>query len=229
MRPWLCAAVALAAWAAGEARGEAAPAQPYSAAETLLFLGEPLRQLQPPLTLRYRFHRSGGREPAFDDTVQLVLRRGADGVCCAAHTDFLSDTRRLSLPDLPAARANPVILHFLERDVREMQRLTGGSQAHFRRRIRMAVFEGATVQPQTVHFGGRPVAAHEVRIAPYVDDPHRARFDQLANKAYRFVLSDAVPGGVLRIRSEGGSPSIVEELTLEADAAPAPQPHPAPR
>ena len=203
----------------------AALAQPanndFSPAERLLFVKYQLANVKAPATLRYRFSKRGTLEPGYVDKVALSLKTGADGRCCATHTDFLSGEHALQLPDLPAAEANPVILHFLEREVREMQRLTRGSQTHFRKRIRMAVFNGASVQPLALRYRGRAVQGQEIRITPFVDDPNRPRYEQLALKEYRFLLSDAVPGGLYGIRTrvaaaDAATPALLlEELYLD--------------
>ena len=200
--------------------------QDFSASERLLFVNDQLGNVKAPATLRYRFSKRGTLEPGYDDQVALALETGADGRCCATHTDFFSAARQIQLPDLPAAEGNPVILHFLEREVREMQRLTKGSQSHFRKRIRMAIFNAATVQPVTLRLRGREIAGQEVRITPFVDDPNRPRYEALARKEYRFVVSDAVPGGLYAIRTRvaaadaGAAPLLVEELTIDGAETP---------
>lgn len=203
----------------------AADAQDFSAAEKLLFMAPQLQNVKPPATLVYNFRKSGSLEPGFDDQVKLVLSRAEGGGCCASHVDFLSAERRLAVPDLPAAEGNPVLLAFLERELREMQRLTKGSQSHFRKRIRMAVYEGAIVRQTSLNFRGKPVTVQEVAIKPFADDPNRPRYETLALKEYRFFLSDAVPGGVYGIRTQiagtgGAPPLLVEEMYL-AGAEPA--------
>ena len=63
--------------------------------------------------------------------------------------------------------------------------------------------------------------AQQVDLSPYRDDPARSRFEKYARKTYRFVLSDAVPGGVVGMRtvmqdeSPTAPPMIVEELILD--------------
>jgi len=88
----------------------------------------------------------------------------------------------------------------------------------------MAVADAATIRDVTLPFDGRNVAAKEISITPYADDPLRARFEQLINKRYVFTLSDAVPGGVLSIRTQvdaataGTPPLLAEEMALERQA-----------
>jgi hypothetical protein len=201
----------------------------FSEAESALFMSNHLAAMKPPATLRYAFRKSGSLEPGFEDKVAVVLAQQADGTCCTAKAEFLGGARRLSMPDVEGAQGNPVILYFLERDVREMNRLTKGQSSYFRKRIRMSIFRGATVRETTAAYAGKSVAAREISITPYVDDPLRARFEKLALKQYVFTLSDAVPGGVVAIRSRVGpppgagggdsTPLLLEELTID-DAAP---------
>ncbi len=203
-------------------RAGAAPE--YSAAEQALFVTNHLNALKPSTTLHYRFSKSGSMEPGFDDTAAIALSAQPDGKCCAAATEFLSGARRLALPAIEAAQGNPLILYFLERDIREMQRLTKGQPNYFRKRIRMAVADAASITEVTLPFQGRSVAAKQITITPYADDPLRARFEQLVSKRYVFTLSDAVPGGVLSIRTQvdaaaaGTPPLLAEEMALDRQA-----------
>ena len=211
----------------------AAAAEDFSVAERALFITNHLAQVKPPATLTYQYRRRGSLEQAFDDAVSVALAAQDDGRCCRASAQFLSGTRRLALPEVDSAQGNPVILYFLERDIREMQRLTKGQANYFRKRIRMAVYQGATVRDVTLPWRGGTVAGREFTISPYRDDPLRARFETLADKQYVFTLSDAVPGGVYTLRTQvagttaGVEPLIVEEL--RADGATPSGPNPAPR
>jgi hypothetical protein len=220
MTRWLVA-LALASAAASPA----AAADTFSAAEQALFVSNHLAGLRPPLTLRYSFRKSGTLEEGFDDRVSIALRKQADGGCCAVTAQFLQGERRLSLPEIESAQANPVILYFLERDVREMSRLTKGQSSYFRKRIRMAAYQGATIAEATVSVGGKTVPAQQIKLSPYVDDPLRGRFEKLASKQYVFTLSSAVPGGVVSILAQVGgegadAPLLAEALWIEGASSP---------
>jgi len=202
--------------------------QDYSPAERLLFMSPHLETAKPPQTLEYGWRKSGELEPGQYERAKLVLTARAGGGCCAAHTEFLG----AALPDLDEAQGNPLIMSFLERDVREMQRLTGGSQGHFRKMIRMAVYESARVRTLALPYKGRLVQAQEVVVQPFLNDPNRPRYERFARKEYRFMLSPAVPGGLYGIRSqvpgkdESAPALLVEELYLdgtEPNAASAPR------
>jgi hypothetical protein len=128
---------------------------------------------------------------------------------------------------VPAAEGNPVILYFLEHDVREMKRLTGGSENHFRKRLRTAIYQGAEVRDVTMRYRGRAVKGKEILFSPFLDDPNRPKYEKFATKNYRFTLSDAVPGGVYGIRTSvpgenaAAQPLLVEELLIDGAKAPA--------
>ena len=199
----------------------AGAADDFSPAERALFMTHQLASLKPPATLNYRFNKSGSLEAGFEDKVAIKLRAQPGGACCASSAEFLSGPRRLPLPDVEAAEGNPAILYFLERDIREMSRLTKGQPNYFRKRIRMAVYQGAQMVDVMLPYQGKQVAGRQITIAPYVDDPLKARFEKLAGKQYVFTLSEAVPGGVyaIRARIDGGSagapPVLLEEMVLD--------------
>lgn len=220
LRPelWLLAALALCL-AASPRLGLGSEA--YSPAERALFMTDHLGSTRAPATLRYSFRKSGSLEESFEDKVTVVLGAPGKARCCTATTTFLDGARRINLPEIDLPQGNPVILHFLERDIREMQRLTKGQPNYFRKRIRMAVFQGAKIAEVKVPYGGSMVAAQQIVIAPYVDDPLRPRYEKFADKQYVFTLSPDVPGGVYAIRaqvngdSSGGPALLVDEMTLD--------------
>jgi hypothetical protein len=194
----------------------AADAQDFSPAERALFMTNQLEKVKPPTTLRYQYRKTGSMEPGFEDAVTVSLSAKDGGKCCTVNAEFLTGERKLKLPEVEAETGNPVILYYLERDIGEMQRLTQGQKNYFRKRIRMAVYQGATLREVSLPYRGANVAAREITIAPYADDPLRERFKGLADKRYTFVLSDAVPGGVYSIRSlVAGKPGQAEPLIAE--------------
>ena len=210
--------------------GMAMSATDFSAAEQALFTNNQLAKLKPPLTLHYDYRKTGSLEEAFDDKVDVVLKAQANGTCCAVSARFLTGAHEMRQPDLDGAEGNPAILYFLERDIAEMQRLTKGKANYFRKRIRMAIFQGATIRNITLPYRGRQVAVQEINIAPYLDDPNRSRYEKLANKQYMFMLSDSVPGGLYGIRSRingesaDAPPLVVEEMLVDGAQAAAAAP-----
>ncbi|MBT2322803.1 hypothetical protein J7E62_10645 [Variovorax paradoxus] len=199
----------------------------FSPAERLLFMTPQLQGLQAPNQLRYTFSKTGSFEGGFVDSVTVALSAKSDGSCCDAKGAFLSGARKLQTPEVTAAEGNPVLLYFLEYDVREMKRLTQGSEYHFRKRLRMAIYQKAEVHEVSLRYQGRMVKGKEVVFEPFLDDPNRPKYEKFARKSYRFMLSDAVPGGVYGIRTQvpgegfAAPPLVVEELYIDGAKAPA--------
>jgi hypothetical protein len=211
--------------------GAANAANDFSAAEQAIFIEDHFTKLRPPLTLHYAFRKTGTLEEAFDDTVDVALAAQPDGRCCAASAQFLNGARQVRQPEVDNAQGNPVILYFLERDIREMERLTGGKANYFRKRIRMAVYQAASIRAVSLPYRGKAIAVREISISPYLDDPNRSRYDKLANKQYVFLLAATVPGGLYGIRTRingesAGAPALmIEEMLVDgADAAPPKRP-----
>lgn len=197
----------------------AAEPSPISEAETLLFLGDQLKNVPPGTTLHYKFARTSSmeKEKSFSDTVEVSVsgtskKKNVETRCLA------SSGKKTEVPPVESAEANPAILCFLEREIVEMERLTGGKAFHFRQQIRRTLADDASVRDVKVDLEGKQVAAKQVEITPYLKDIFRDRFEKYAGKSYVFVLADGVPGRLYRIETvipdkEGANrPPLVEEV-----------------
>jgi hypothetical protein len=167
-----------------------------SQAERLLFMQAHLATVKPPLDLVYDVVHDDNSDPAqsYTDTVTIKLSGDTKGGCCAVAGEFLSGARAMRLPDIGNASANPLLLYFLEFEVRRLQASSKGQAAHFRRRIRLALVDAAKVKQIEFDRAGRHVQAHEITVSPFVTDPYRVRFEQEATRQYRFVIADDLPG-----------------------------------
>jgi hypothetical protein len=228
----LAAAPSMAVTAAASAPAASAPASgpselgPPSEAERLLFLQNQIASIREPRAIVYDYVSEGEGTPRATDRATLTLKPGPGGRCCSAHTDFLSGAMAVNLPDLDDPQGNPVLMYFLESEVRLLERKTHGQSAHFRRRIRQALADEATVSDTTTRWNGHDVPARSVHIAPFLNDPYRARFERDAKTEFTFVLSDAVPGGLVHMTAviPGAKPADVplERRSLSiADPQPA--------
>ena len=171
--------------------------------------------------LEYSFRREAAdAADSYRDRVDVDVRPRGDGAK-DIWTEFLTGDNRLAAPPLMGFHGNPVIMFFLEHDVVEMNRLTGGTATYFRNRIRQAFVDKAEVRPIAVERGGQSVSATEITLTPFKADEHLAVFPGLADKRYRFVLSDAVPGKVLEIetaaQSSSGQFSAKETMMFESE------------
>jgi hypothetical protein len=219
-RAWLAAVLLI--WGHSAAALESLVAEvapPATDAEKLLFEADHLSGLGLPTRLQYRFVWNGGS--AFEDRISLSI-----SATRVAAVDYLSGERHVDFPDVENARGNPLLLYFLEHDLREMQRLTGGSVTYFRRLLRRAFADPKlAVEPVSATVQGHQVAASRVSIEPFRADPSApSRYPRLAGKRYEFVLSSAVPGGIVNVASVlpadgGGEGSRVRTALVEWAAA----------
>jgi hypothetical protein len=191
----------------GALAASGARAGDISAAERLVFMGNDLEQIRPPVSLRYGLDETGPQANAKGEQLQLTLQARDDGGCCAVAAREVGGETFGPLAPVSDAKANPVILYFLERDIHQMQGQTGGQSNYFRRLIRLSLADEATVKDTTIRYGGRDLAAEEVRVVPYAHDPRVAQFGPLVGKSYVFVLAKAVPGGVFQIRTSTAAPA----------------------
>ncbi|EGF31249.1 hypothetical protein IMCC9480_131 [Oxalobacteraceae bacterium IMCC9480] len=201
LSPTLRAARILLASSALMATGASASlAQEISQPEKILFQSKHFGSIKKPTRIAYAYHQESAAPDTFDDAVTLtVTHPNADGTASVA-AQFLTGSHAIPIAPIDHAQGNPAILGFLERDIAEMKRLTGGSTNYFRKRIRLALAApDAAIKAITVNYAGRSVAAQEITVRPYVDDPLKARFLQFAGKGYVFVISDAVPGTVFQV------------------------------
>lgn len=179
---------------------QVASAQEISAPEKLLFQTNHFANVTKPTRLSYVYRQEAAAPDAFSDDVSVdVIKHNADGTASVA-AQFLTGVHAVPIPPIDNAQGNPVLLGFLERDIAEMKRLTGGATGYFRKRIRLALATPTlAVQPVEVSYQGKSVSARQVVIYPYRDDPLKDRFGKFADKGYIFVLSDTVPGSLYRI------------------------------
>ena len=207
----------------------AADPSEFSAAEKLVFTEAHLGNVKPPAGLRYSYVRTAtAKDTAFEDDALIDVTASGKS-CCTVHGRFLSGSRQLAqLPDIVDAKSNPIILYFLENDIREMAKETkrrdGGG--YFRNRIRKAMVDEAAVKDITVEYQGKKLPAQEVTLSPYLKDPARARYERLATKRYSFVLAKGVPGGVYQVSTvlpgalATDAPVQQDMLTLVGPVAP---------
>ena len=210
------AALALALGAAASAA--AALAGDEAAAQEAVFGRQHHDNVTAPTTLSYTFRRTGTLLPEAEDHAALdVTAVRPDGRKLVAFRLFSGQNERRLEPG-QGYRNNPLIVVFLQRDVEQMGRMTGGSPHYFRNRIRDAFGRDGAVsaEPVTVAFGERRLEGTKVTVEPFARDPNLLRFPEYARKRYEFVLAPDIPGGVYSLRAVtpnggGGEPPLLDE------------------
>lgn len=201
-----------------------------SPANRALYTNNHLASIKNPTVLMYDFEKTGSLETGFKDTVEAdVTAIERDGRKDLSF-NFLSGEHHIEFHDFADYMGNPIFMLFLERDVREMQRLNQGNALYYRNRIRNALAGSATVTPTTFTFEGKTLKGTEIRIQPYADDPDNNRYPRFAKKTYSFILSDEVPGGFYKVDSYTpdpltNGPLMAETLTFHDAHSPATEKH----
>jgi hypothetical protein len=191
---------------------------PLSPAQIALFQTEHLKDIAKPVVLEYSFHHHGGPSGDFDDTVTADIREIHDDGGKDVWIDFLTGAHHVNFPPALGFHGNPLLMFFLEHDVVEMRDATGGAAQFFRNRVRNAFVDRAEMHSVEITVDGRKRSATEIVLAPFRDDPTVTRFPVFAEKTYRFILSDAVPGRLYQISttlpaSDAASAAFEESLT----------------
>jgi tellurite resistance protein len=200
-------------------------AQEISRAEKVLFQSKHFENTKKLTTLNYVFREAVNESDIVNGKVTIdILKHHADGTASvAAH--FLTGAREIPIPPIDHAQGNPVILGFLERDIAEMKRLTGGATGYFRKRIRLALAASdGPVKQIKVTYRGSQVSANEITIYPYLDDPLKERLGKYVKKGYVFITSEAVPGTLYRayttLENENALRSVVSNMAIAMDDKP---------
>jgi hypothetical protein len=212
-------------------------ADEFSRAETALWLTNQLKTISEPSTFTYKFQRSGSYDPDFEDTVRFHVTNVHEDGMKSASVAFFSGVRRVDVPAVDRTDVNPILKIFLQGDVYEMNRLTDVDGKfrerwrYFQRKIKLALAESATIEETSVAFNGINYVAIAVSIQPFLDDQKlmstthlpvemQMLYRGIANKSYRVVVSDQLPGFLYRIettvpgRGNGDDPLIREVLQL---------------
>ncbi|QQC67657.1 hypothetical protein [Paraburkholderia ginsengisoli] len=199
-------------------------------AERLIFTTDHLHGVAAQTELDYAMVDSA--QPSRNADVVKVLVVSADNVKGDAQVSDHSGS--VPLPN-GGLQCNPVIIYFLERDITEMQGLTGGQRRYFQQRLRLALAAGPRIESVTTESGGKSVNAHRIVVQPYLNDPNAQRFPQYTAKRYTFLLADDVPGQVLLIRTDvpGANndfthPAHTESLSFQSVLRKLPTPDKAP-
>jgi hypothetical protein len=202
----------------------AAPAAAATVQE-LVFDADPFAGLSEPQTLRYRYELRGSLlAEAHHSQVSMEVREvRADGGKLV-HFDMFEGPDRRQFGPMQARAQNPLLIVFLQRDVMQMARLTGGSPGYFRNRIREAFVQPAEVERFEIRFDGANLPAVRVRITPFLHDPQIARFAQFRHKRYEFTVAEGLPGGlheiaVLTPKSDTGEVLLEEHVTFTGRAS----------
>ncbi|MES9991345.1 MAG: hypothetical protein ABW098_05290 [Candidatus Thiodiazotropha sp.] len=201
------------------------PPPDLNQAQKLIFFLDHLKGVPKGSLLVYDFKNSTQGEKGFRDKVEIkvtdVVAEGKRDL----EFNFLSGENHIDFTPAKAYTGNPVIIHFLERDISLMTKDTDGSIGYFRNRIRNSFRDPAHVRDIKFQYNGKQLEGTEIVVIPFVGDRNAENFKLYVNKRYEFVFSDQVPGGIYRIRtqvpSEKGDTILIDENMTFSKVTPA--------
>jgi hypothetical protein len=173
----------------------------FSEVNNELFDKAHLKNITQPGTLRYSYKKQSFVDGDREDTIEMVVTNIRNTGRRDSHFEFFTGAYKCPYEDRNNQQGNGVFVLFLEFDIHELQRLTGGEWPYFQRKIRWALAEGAERKEVDIEFEGKTVKGIQYVIQPYLNDPKNARYSLYAGKYYIFTLSEEIPGEIYQVRT----------------------------
>lgn len=140
-----------------------------------------------------------------DDQVVLLIKQEREDVYRDVSIEFLSDERKLHLPDFNRQRGNPVIIGMLEHLAQTMGQQTGGGALYFRNRIKDKLADDSLKIVKNDN-------KSEFSFSPFKNDPYVADRIDITESVITIAFSSDVPGQLLSIEYRSG-PATNPEAT----------------
>ncbi|MEW8028826.1 MAG: hypothetical protein AB2806_13980 [Candidatus Thiodiazotropha sp.] len=201
------------------------PPPKLNEAQKLVFYKDHLKGVPKGSRIDYGFKSVTKDADSFADNIEIkvtdVVAEGKRDL----EFNFLTGSHHIDFSPAKAYTGNPVIIHFLERDISQMAKNTGGNIGFFRNRIRNSFKRPIEVRDIKFKLNGKEMSGTEIVITPFVADPYADNFKLYVNKRYEFIFSEQVPGGVYRIHtmvfSDSGDNVLIDEEMIFRQITPA--------
>lgn len=139
-------------------------------------------------TISYNYiHIDTNTKATVKDNVTLVVKNEKDNIHRDLSVVFLTDERKLHLPDFNNRRGNPVIIGMLEHLAQTMGRETGGGALYFRNRFKDKLADDSVeviVDKNNSSFS----------FSPFANDPYVADQIALTESIVNIEFSEDIPG-----------------------------------
>jgi hypothetical protein len=182
---------------AGAASG--AQEQPPSAAD-ILFERPQLQALKSGDSLDYSYSFKSADPnlfgPAFDDSIGLRVEPGDGPDKKRVDVQMFSAERRRAAGPFEDMSGNPLLSLMLEENLQRLARIFQANPRYMKTAIRLALRNAKAAPDRSEGFDG---PGWRVEVAPFKDDPHKARMHGLDALTYRFRVSAAAPGEITEI------------------------------
>lgn len=191
---------------------------------SLLFEAPQWAATRPGATLSYRYSRRSANDalygPSFEDRIRLHIEKGDAEATRTVRVELFGRERRRAAGPFEDVRANPVLMLFLEHHLEQLSRSVHANPRYLKNAIRAALRDKYRIEAGESLVDGRPVKTWRVLIAPFIDDPNKARMNGLEGLAYTLAVSEEVPGQVTELAAKATRPdgvaALEETLVYEA-------------
>jgi len=173
----------------------------FSEINNELFDKAHMKNVLVPGVLHYEYKKESFIDGAREDTIDMTVTNIRNTGRRDTSFKFFTGPHNRPYQDRNNQQGNGVFVLFLEFDIHELDRLTGGEWAYFQRKIRWALAKGADKKEVDIDYQGKQVKAIQYTIQPFVNDPKKERYNLYANKYYIFTMSEEIPGEVYQVRT----------------------------
>jgi hypothetical protein len=171
---------------------------PPSAAD-ILFERPQLQALKPGDSLDYSYSFKSADQnlfgPSFDDRIGLRIEPGDAPDKKTVAVDMFSNERRRAAGPFEDMTGNPLLTLMLEENLQRLARIFQANPRYIKTAIRLALRNAVATPDQTA--AGAP--GWRVEVAPFRDDPNKARMRGLDALTYLFRVSPDAPGEITEI------------------------------
>lgn len=173
----------------------------FSEVNNELFDKAHLKNILQPGTLHYTYKRESFVDGQREDTIDVVVSNIRNTGRRDTHFDFFTGKHNRPYMDRDNQQGNGIFVLYLEFDIHELERLTGGDWPYFQRKIRWALAKGANKKEVEIEYQGKQVQGVQYTIQPFINDPKNARYSLYAGKYYIFTMSEEIPGEIYQLRT----------------------------
>jgi len=173
----------------------------FSDVNNALFDAAHLKNVKQEGILHYEYKKEHFIDGPREDTIDMVVSNIRNTGRKDTHFEFFTGEYKRPYQDRDNQKGNGVFVLFLEFDVHELDRLTGGDWRYFQRKIRWALAKGAITKDVEFEHDGEMLKGVQYIIQPYVNDPKNERYSLYANKYYIFTMSESIPGEIYQVRT----------------------------
>jgi len=191
----------------------------FSEVNNVLFDKAHMQNIEQPGTLTYHYKKESFVEDSREDDIQVKVSNIRNTGRRDLAFEFFSNEYKRPYEPMENQRGNGVFVLYLEFDIHEMERLTGGEWRYFQRKLRWSFAEGGDKKEVDIDYNGETVKGVQYIVQPYANDPKNSRYKLYANKYYIFTMSEHIPGEIYQVRTvvpdgktwSEGEPVLVDE------------------